>query len=356
MDELAAYESRFRKAGLPLLIEDYSAREDIFTRALPLLTLVLVAELLGAIDLAWSLGANVAAVVGGIAVVLVAYGLLNVARSRPFLSRPKRVGTAELVAFVAIPSLLPVIFGLQTTSALVTALVNIAILLLVYLTIGFGLVSIVVWAATRLLDELANSLLLLAKALPLLMIFSVVLFLTLELWEVFSTLPVAFMVAVALLFILTGTVFLAVRLPREVRGLEHDAQVDAPPLKKLQRVNVGLVLFVSQALQVLIVAIGIGAFFIVFGALAISPETMVKWLDTPGNELISIPLFGDEVTITEELLRVAGAIAAFAGLYYAIAVLTDSTYREEFLEELTGEMRETFRDRADYLKLRATNA
>ena len=42
----------------------------------------------------------------------------------------------------------------------------------------------------------------------------------------------------------------------------------------------------------------------------------------------------------------AGAIAAFSGLYYAIAVLTDSTYREEFLEELTREMRETFRARA----------
>ena len=37
--------------------------------------------------------------------------------------------------------------------------------------------------------------------------------------------------------------------------------------------------------------------------------------------------------------------------YYAIAVLTDSTYREEFLEDLTDEMRETFRQRAEYLAL-----
>ena len=40
----------------------------------------------------------------------------------------------------------------------------------------------------------------------------------------------------------------------------------------------------------------------------------------------------------------------------AIAVLTDSTYREEFLDELTGEMRETFRARADYLRLRAESS
>jgi hypothetical protein len=35
-------------------------------------------------------------------------------------------------------------------------------------------------------------------------------------------------------------------------------------------------------------------------------------------------------------------------------VLTDATYREEFLDEVTGEMRETFADRAEYLERRAT--
>jgi len=33
-------------------------------------------------------------------------------------------------------------------------------------------------------------------------------------------------------------------------------------------------------------------------------------------------------------------------------VLTDPTYREEFLDEITGEMQETFRARAEYLGLR----
>ena len=41
--------------------------------------------------------------------------------------------------------------------------------------------------------------------------------------------------------------------------------------------------------------------------------------------------------VTAELLRVAGALAAVSGLYYAIAVFTDQTYRDEFLSELTGE-------------------
>jgi chemotaxis methyl-accepting protein methylase len=33
-------------------------------------------------------------------------------------------------------------------------------------------------------------------------------------------------------------------------------------------------------------------------------------------------------------------------------MLTDSTYRQEFLEELTSEMGRSFRERAEYLKLR----
>ena len=52
----------------------------------------------------------------------------------------------------------------------------------------------------------------------------------------------------------------------------------------------------------------------------------------------------------------AGAIAAFTGLYFAISMLTDDVYRREFLEELTSEMRESFCKRAEYLKLRGTRS
>ena len=47
---IAELEREFRRAGLPNLIEDYSAREDIFTRALPFLTFVFLVELLNALN------------------------------------------------------------------------------------------------------------------------------------------------------------------------------------------------------------------------------------------------------------------------------------------------------------------
>ena len=56
--------------------------------------------------------------------------------------------------------------------------------------------------------------------------------------------------------------------------------------------------------------------------------------------LLTFSLAGNDFELTEALLRVAGGLAAFSGFYFAVAMLTDSTYREEFLEELTSEMRD----------------
>ena len=112
-------------------------------------------------------------------------------------------------------------------------------------------------------------------------------------------------------------------------------------------------MFVSQALQVAVVSLAFGAFFAVFGALAIGPETLQAWIGTAGNEVLPrFDLFGHPIRVTEELLRVSAVIAAFTGLYFAIAVLTDETYRQEFLDDLVSELRETFRLRLEYLRAR----
>lgn len=72
-------------------------------------------------------------------------------------------------------------------------------------------------------------------------------------------------------------VFLLLRRPDEVRRLEDEAGGDGPPLSRRQRVNVGVTLIVSQMLQVLVVAGGVGLFFVALGALAIRQETMAAW-------------------------------------------------------------------------------
>jgi hypothetical protein len=349
VEDPAAYERRFRRAGLPLFIEDFSAGEDVFTRAAPLLAFVFVGEMLGAIQLDWSPLANVAAALGGLAILLGAFGLLNLARGRRFTQLPRHVGVPELTFFVVVPALLPLIFGGQAGSAALTLLGNALLLALVYAWIGYGLFAILRWAGRRVFTQLAVSLQMLARAVPLLLVFALVLFINTEMWQVFSDMPEAFLALVGGLFVATGSLFICVRLPREVRELEREAGGEGPALDRRQRFNVGLVMFVSQALQVLVVSIAIGAFFVVFGALAVGAEVRESWSVHSGSTVLNLTLFGQPIQITEALLRVSGGIAAFSGVYYAIAVLTDTTYREEFLEGVTEEMRTTFRARTAYL-------
>ena len=350
--QLAGYERRFRRAGLPLFVEGFSASTDVFNRAAPVLGFVFCAELLGAGPLDWSWWPNLLAIAGALALLLAGIAVLNLAQGRPLRAIPQRLGKTELAAFVVLPALLPLIFGGQLGSAAATLAANLLLLALIYAVFVYGLLAILRWVLARLAGQLASSLGLLAKAVPLLAIFALLSFTTEEMWDIFGAMSQLAFAAVIGLFVALGTAFLFVRVPREARRIEREACPDGPPLSRAQRVNVGLVLFISQAVQVLFVSLTIGGFFVVFGMLAIPEAVRIEWLDSPGNELLSLSIAGERFELTEELLRVAGGLAAFSGFYFAVAMLTDSTYREEFLEELTTEMRTSFRERAEYLRLR----
>ena len=53
--------------------------------------------------------------------------------------------------------------------------------------------------------------------------------------------------------------------------------------------------------------------------------------------------------MTAELLQVATFLAAFSGFYFTISVVTSREYRDEFFEEIVGELRQAFAVRAVYL-------
>jgi len=203
----------------------------------------------------------------------------------------------------------------------------------------------------------SRALLLLARAVPLLLFFSLLLFLTTEMWQVFAEKRGATLIAIGLLLALVATAFLLVRLPREIDLLERDASGGtAPPLRRFQRANVGLVLLIGHGLQIAVVTVAIGAFFVALGRVAIDAGVLRAWLGpgTADHALFSITVLDVPLRPTTELLRVAGAIAALSGVYYAISVLTDDRYREEFLDEITAQLRDTFAARAEYLELRAS--
>ncbi|MEX1045982.1 MAG: hypothetical protein WD757_05840 [Actinomycetota bacterium] len=343
-------ERGFRRDGLPNLIADLSATEDIFTRAIPFLSLVFVLETLNALDVeaGWT---NLLFALGGAAILIGAFGVLNVLRGRKFLSVPERVGIPELAAFVVFPALLPVVFSGQFLFGLVTAVVNGAILALTYLVVGFGLFSIVRWAGVRLFAQLGASLSVLVRAVPLLLFFSLVTFFTVEIWQVFTTPgPATYWAAIGI-FVLLGILFLSVRLPSLVREMQAESLIGDVPLRPRERHNLAAVALISESLQVMFVSAAVWLFYVVLGTLLVPEEVRADWLSRPGDVLWNIAWLGERVQVTVELLQVATGVAAFAGLYYAVTILVDSAYRDQFIDVLSEELRDTFERRSEYHEL-----
>ena len=98
-----------------------------------------------------------------------------------------------------------------------TVAANLFLLILIYAVFVYGLLAILVWVFSRLAGQLRSSLGLLAKAVPLLAIFALLSFTTEEMWDMFGKMAVFDYVVVIGLFVVLGSAFLLVRVPREAR-------------------------------------------------------------------------------------------------------------------------------------------
>ena len=135
------------------------------------------------------------------------------------------------------------------------------------------------------------------------------------------------------------------------------ADTDPPPrtpvLGRRAEWNVALLLFVAQAIQILLVAAVITAFYLVFGLLTVREETLLQW--TTATELtrdvdwaFRWSVFGSELVFTRQLVLVSGFIGLMSGLQFAVQVVTDEAYRSDFAEGMTAEIREAMAVRAVY--------
>ncbi|HUR22535.1 MAG TPA: hypothetical protein VMZ73_01550 [Acidimicrobiales bacterium] len=375
-DTLAAVERWFRSRGIPHFIDQYSASRDVFTRVLAPLTAILMLELVTALDASWPWWFNLGVAAASLGAVVVVWAAVNLARKRRALARPNRVGSTELAIFVLLVPVLDLLAGGQRLTALNTMLVNLALLGLIYLGTSYALLPITRWAAGRLWRQLADVLGLLVRALPLLLLFVTFLFLTTEVWQVAASLDGPFLAVTMGLFVVVGTVFVVARIPLEVgalarfeswsdvavlvggtpaAGLDPPAGASpagTPRLGRRQWGNVGLVVLFTQGLQIVFVSVMIGVFFVGFGLLTVTPQLTTTWVGSDAHLLLDGILWGRPVAVTSELLQVAGFLTAFSGFYFTVYVLTDATYRKEFLEEVLVELRQAFAVRAVYLASR----
>ncbi len=290
------------------------------------------------------------------------------------LSRPRIV--LVLAVAVLVGAAAGVLVGLLTeeTSFGVSTAASVAL----GLAAGYALVSlraqvIAGWALRRAFRSLGLLFPLLTRALPLLLLFVTFLFINAEVWQVSSTLDGGVLWGTVLFFGVAAVLFLVPRLAEELDAFDDsivsadllaaskgtplegpaqrliDDDIDLPEeaqVTGLQMVNLVLVLVIAQVVQVLLLAVAVFGFFMVFGAVAIDDTVIESWTGDDVHHAFGLELFN------QELLQVSVFLAAFSGLYFTVYAITDELYRREFFTTIMNELRRAVGARVVYRALR----
>lgn len=371
----------FIRRGLPHLIDHYSVREDVLTRMVPFLAFVVFLELFLAFGDRWEGWGQAAVFVGCVALGVLAFALINRVRGRRLLQLPDRVGVLEIVLYLVLP-VVPTAVGSETAVAenvFVIVVFNVLILLAAFVVTSWGLLPMVRWSIGQLRAQIGDIANLTMKSLPILLIFSAFIFLNAEMWQVANDFTLPYFAAVAVLVVSIGSGFVMLSVRRltvdlarferwsDVRGRSADTPVaqmvpsdedpapDAPRLHRRAEYNVALLLFASQAIQILLVALVITVFYVLFGLLTVREDTLLQW--TTATELTSSvdwasrwSALGSELVFTRQLVLVSAFIGLMSGLQFAVQIVTDTAYRAEFAEDMTSEIRQALAVRAVYYR------
>ncbi|MDQ3782527.1 MAG: hypothetical protein M3349_06270 [Actinomycetota bacterium] len=360
----------FVHRGVPQFITDYSATEDIWTRTLPFLTIVFLFNMLAAFNSDWPLLANALAVAGGLALLVGVWGAVNRLRGRPFLARPHRLGAVELGVFVLAAPVIDLVFGGTAGTVLRVIAQNLLFVGVAYAVTTYGLIPLTRWAAVQSAQGLIRVVGLFARALPLLLLFVLFLFVNADTWQMLAGLSNGYLAAAVALLVTLGGVFISTQIPREVRLVEHlptgselvalcagtpvedlATAVDPgqpPALSRRERANLALVMLFNHGFQVVLVSGLVGAFFIAFGMIAMRPETIELWIGAPAAVVGQVTLFDHSLIVSEQLIRVAVFLAAFSGLYFTVTAMMDPAYRSDFFDGFVGDVRQALAVRAVY--------
>jgi len=371
----------FVQRGVPHLVENDNDDTilDTWTRALPLLVAAYLLLGLNALDLQdWSLTQNLAAAVAVLVMLLATWMLSNRLRGAATFARPTDIDTPELLLFVFGPALPVLAFG-QVRDAIENVVQALALLVLIYLWSSYGIGALLRWGARRSGGQLTGLGPLVARALPLLLVFNTFLFINAEVWEMAGTLDGGYYVVVVLTFFSLGAGFALSRLPGFIRQENRFASWDAvegyladtpassielptagptlDPMRRRQRFNIGLIVLFGQALQITLVVAALTGFFVFFGFMAITSGTLMNWTRLDAIEVLASAGFGDRtLVLTEPLIRVSVFLGAFSGMYFTVVLTTDETYRTEFAGDVGPEIRQILAVRTAYHVAQGTHA
>ncbi|WP_323794009.1 hypothetical protein [Nocardioides sp.] len=291
--------------------------------------------------------------------------------------RPRRmVPTALVVSVIAAAAVYAAVLLEQQTAIPAVVASTFGLGALYYTFTALHAREIVLWALGRTFGSLKLLVPMASRALPLLLVFVTFLFINAEVWQMTSALAPGLLWLTVLLLLSLAVMFLLVRLPEEVDRV--DDAVDAAFLLRTtrgtplatatrdlvdagadpaaratvhgyDRWNLILVLLVVQVGQVVLLAMTVFGFFLVFGALVMSEGVQESWTAQQEGGLHALPFLPNA---SVELVQVSLFLAAFSGLYFTVSAVTDDTYRSQFFASVTEELERAVGMRAVYLTLR----
>ncbi|HRC41481.1 hypothetical protein [Nostocoides sp.] len=265
--------------------------------------------------------------------------------------------------------------GVDSVVAFALALLPATLTLIARGVVVFDVVRIARWALVHAWQSMRLLLPLLTRALPFLLLFTTFLFINTEVWQVASSLSRARLVGALGCFAVLAVGFLwpsfageIDRLGSELSGEELTQtcagtpvasaareiaadprlaqQVASLHLPRLQRGNLMLMLFITQAVQLLLVALLVFGYFCIFGSLVIRPSVIESWTGQPAH------FTGPFQLISDELFAVAVFLSGFAGLYFTVQAVTDQNYRREFFHKIEDDLQQAMGVSKVYTALR----
>lgn len=374
-----AIERWFVHRGVPQAIFHYNASEDVLTRMVPYLTAVFLLGALAGFGDRFAGWSQFGVAIAAFAILTALAVAVNRWRGRRPFALPNDIGWVEIGLFLVGAPFIAVIFdGQRGWSVLWLLVVNFFMLAIGYIATTYGVVPMLRWGVREVGVQVRGLVAVLSRLLPLLLLFATFLFLNAEMWQVAHGFSPALFAIVIGMVLFPAVIFLALRSPDEIASLhsfahwdevdEICARTDAPiphrdatpltapelvPLDQGERRNLALLMLAAQIVQIVLVALAIGAFFVAFGMVTVREETLLQWTEISSegfDPLARFALFGTEVVVTWELFAVSGFIAAISALQFAVSLISDELYREQFYASLETEIREVLAVRARYLE------
>jgi hypothetical protein len=383
VDPIRRTETWFARNGLPQFVDDYNSREHVWTRALPALVVVMVVQLLSAAGVAWSNSSRVLPVVGLVmaGVVLLAMGLWSKYRRGYWFAPADRVRWPVFVGFL-LCGVLNELLQLGRTvngepvslNTVLLALVGQLIILgVIYVITRFAVLSMVGWGIRQTIRSAQDLYVVATKALPLLLIVMIVLFINTEMWQVAGTLSGPVLWGSAGLLLLLGVLVTLERTNDQIGTLDQAAPVEQlrascqgtplqglaasvaaapdPGLRRPQRRNMLIAAIFTQLVQASLIGFLVWLFFIAFGVLAITAPVQAGWMGDLGTPDV-FWTFGQDHVLSRALVRVSTFLGAFAAFYTTIYAASDPIYRASFSEDIGASLQQAVDVRRVYLAVK----